>query len=279
MADIRAFLKTKGYTDEELAGMPAKLLNDLADVALEAENGLTARQRAEAIKADLEQSKSQWNEYVLKSDARAAAAEAEVAKQKTYLETLKAQGYQIPDAYLSSEPSKPLNAPGTNAPAAAPAPRDPDKVMSDYFRANIALNSAAARYTRLTGDYLDLESEYADFEKSRRPDEGMTSYLDRKYDLTAKAAAKEAEKKKAYEDGLRAEGRKAAQEEYAKNYGTNPETRIPVATERFAPIRSDESRAQSWNRARAVGNNVTDSIDRRRIEKYATGNIRRETVQ
>ena len=138
--------------------------------------------------------------------------------------------------------------------------------MSNYFRANMDVMSAVQRYARLTGEFLDPAAEYEDFDKNKRPGEGYKAYVDRKYDLTGKEQAKAAEAQKAREDALRAEGRKAAQEEFAKAHGANPETRNPRAS-RFDVIRSDEGRTASWNRARSSAV-ATDAVDRSRVTKY-----------
>lgn len=268
MADIKKFLREKGYTDEQLAGMDAKMLGDLTDLAVQMEEGITARQRAEQIKADLEVVKGQWNEYVLKSDTRTAKAEAELAKQKTFLKELKTMGYPVPDAYLEGSDVPPqLNQPGSDKPAAAAASPNYSDEIFNAAKANMALISMSNKYRALTGSELDPEMEYEDFNKNRRPNENLRTYIDRKYDLGAKEAAKAEEKKKAYEDGIRAEARKAALAEFQQANGANPETRNPKTT-KFDVIRKDEGRANTWNRAHIRG--VADSVDKRRIEKYAS---------
>lgn len=263
MADIKKFLKTKGYTDEQLAGVDQKMLTDLAELATEMEEGITARQRAEQIKQDLEVVKGEWNKYVVQSDSRAAAAEGRVAQLQAHLKALKAQGYEIPDAYMGEAATEPVKKPES----AAPPTRDGSQDLLSYAKANMALISMSNKYRALTGSELDPEIEYEDFEKNKRPNENLRTYIDRKYDLSAKEAAKAAEKTKAYEDNIRAEAKKEALAEYQKTNGANPETRNPKAS-KFDVIREDKDRSAGWNRPR--NGTQADAIDRRRIEKYAS---------
>ena len=63
------------------------------------------------------------------------------------------------------------------------------------------------------GHGLDIESEYEDFGKNKRPNENLRAYVDRKYDLTAKATERDNKKKSDYEEKLRKEGEERYAEE------------------------------------------------------------------
>ena len=84
--------------------------------------------------------------------------------------------------------------------------RDFDADAAKTRKESLELVTMSNRYRKLTGDELDLTEEYTDFTKNRRPSEGMRTYLDRKYDLSAKESAVAEKKKSDYEEKLRKEG-------------------------------------------------------------------------
>lgn len=259
--DIKAILKAQGLSDEDITTLTGneKYTGALTALAQKAEDGQTAFENATAIQTELKK----YNEttvvpYVTKAQAETAAAKAEVAKHQTYLKSLKDQGYEIPDDYLSAAPAA-----NPNPSPASPAAKDYSDDILNSAKANMSLISMSNKYRSLTGNELDLDQEWESFNKEKRPNENMRAYITRRYDLDTLSAKKEADKKQKYEDGIREEARKAEREELMKKYGANPETRVP-ASSKFDSIANDSERKQSWKTPA-----TRDESSRRRIEKYS----------
>ena len=220
---IQEVLTAEGYNDQEskeLIDNPkhSKLLEKILK---QSEEGTTALLKAQ----ELETSIRKFNDetvipYGAKKDQEAAQARAEAAKYKEYLSSLKAAGYEIPDSYLEAPPEKKVEVAGPKYLEAS----DLDK----QGRAYMSLLSASERARDLLGHGLDIEAEYDDFSKNRRPNEVLRSYIDRKYDLPSKekvkADAKAAADRKVIED--------AAIERYQKEHpqSANPDLRSPSAS-------------------------------------------------
>ena len=241
--DIRAILKARGVADdvaESMIGNPS-YTTILEGFISDAENGKTALLKAQEVEANLKK----WNEetvipYGRQADEKVASANAELAKTRAYLKSLKDAGYEISDALLG---------PSEATPAAKVEPNAPKDYTSDIFSAakvNMELISLSNKYRKLTGDELDPVVEYDDFTANKRPGENLRTYVDRKYDLQGKAAAKEAETKKKYEDGIREEARKAAIAEYEQKHGSNGETRVPQSSrfDKFQELPAEKK--NSW---------------------------------
>ena len=84
--------------------------------------------------------------------------------------------------------------------------------LDSQGKAYMSLLSLSERARDLLGHGLDIENEYEDFGKNKRPNENLRAYVDRKYDLTAKATERDNKKKSDYEEKLRKEG----EERYAE---------------------------------------------------------------
>ena len=242
--DIRAILKARGVADdvaESMIGNPA-YTSILEGFVTDAENGKTALLKAQEIETNLKK----WNEetvipYGRQADEKVASANAELAKTRAYLKSLKDAGYEISDALLGpAEVTPPPEK--KNSPDAV----DYDGKILTAAQANMSLISMSNKYRKLTGDELDLDIEYSDFNANKRPGENLRSYIDRKYDLQGKAQAKEAETKKKYEDGIREEARKSAIAEYEQKHGSNGETRVPAASkfDKFKELPAEKK--NSW---------------------------------
>jgi len=258
--DIRAILKARGVADdvaESMIGNPA-YTSILEGFITDAENGKTAMLKAQEIETDLKK----WNEETLiptytKKDQEYAKAQAKLAEKTEYLKSLKAQGYDVPDAWIDES-------------AAPPPKKDETSSAKDYTsdivtaaKVNMELISLSNRYRKLTGEELDPVTEYEDFDKAKRPGETLRAYIDRKYDLAGKEQAKEAEKKKKYEDGIRDEARKAAIAEYEQKHGSNGETVTPSASkfDKFRELPAEKK--DSWKTS--VGREASNAA---RQEKY-----------
>lgn len=263
--DVKAILKARGLDDEQSKALienPA-YATLLESFIKEAEDGKTAYQKAQEI----EQNLKTWNEtqvvpYVRAADEKVAKTEAQLAATRAHMKALKDAGYDIPDSYLDSPSPAKVEPPVT---AKGLTQEDIDKRAMDIAKTNMSLVSLSNRHRGLTGQELDLDNEYSDFEQNKRPNENLRSYIARKYDHEGLQAKRqqEAEQKKLDEYAA-----KKVQEEKAKwtqSNGVNPETRNPKSS-RFDEISKQEGRAQLWQ-TRAGREQATKA----RLEKYTQG--------
>jgi hypothetical protein len=261
--DVRAILKARNLTDDQAN----VLMNDPAYATLletfitEAENGKTAMQKAQEIEGNL----TKWYNndvvtYVRSADERAAKAEARVSEQQQYLKSMKGAGYDVPEAWLEAQQTPSPKSDST--PSSGISKEDFDKRTTDVAMTNMALVSLSNRHRKLTGDELDLDTEYTDFQANRRPEENLRTYVARKYDHAGlqKKADDAREQKKL--DDYAAEKIQSAKAEWAAANGSNPEIRNPRAS-RWDGIRADEGRTQLWQTAKG-----REEATRRRLEKY-----------
>lgn len=181
-------LQADGLSAEEISVLTAnpKYTASLEKMRAQAEEGTTALLNAQKIKADIEEFNTKTViPYGVKKDQETASALAEVAKHKAYLKSLKDSGYDIPDAYLEAAP---VTLPTT--PAATPSGISASD-LDNQGRAYMQLLSVSEKARDLLGHGLDIEAEYEDFGKNKRPGEVLRGYLDRKYDLTSKQKSKD----------------------------------------------------------------------------------------
>ncbi len=243
--DIRTILKERGVADadaEAMIGNPA-YKSILEGFQADAEAGKTALLNAKKIEQDLKDWKTNVvDPHYLKKDQEFASAQAKLAERTAYLKSLKDQGYDVPDAWLADGP------PADPAKTAAPvipagtyvAPAD----LDNQGRAYMSLMSMSERARDLLGHGLDVEAEYDDFGKNKRPGEKLRDYIDRKYELTTKQrdkdAARVAAEHKAIED--------AAIEKYKTEHpqSSSPELATPAATKFDKFQKLPEERRNSW---------------------------------
>lgn len=239
---IEEILKAEGYTDDEakiLIENP-KYAGTLKKLVDNAENGQTALLKAQ----ELETSIRKFNDdtvipYGAKKDAEAAQARGEAAKYQTYLKSLKDAGYEIPDAYLSAAPEAPKVEPV--APDGRYAGKDD---LDKQGRAYMSLLSMSEKARDLLGHGLDIEAEYDDFGKNRRPSETLRDYVSRKYDLSSLEKARKDKEKSDYEEKLRKEG----EERYSKAHprSENEELRTPAASKFDKFQKLPDEKKNSW---------------------------------
>jgi hypothetical protein len=197
---LQEMLQADGLSAEEITTLTSnpKYAASLEKLRVQAEEGTTALMNAGKLKEDIEKfNKETVIPYGLKKDQETAAALAEVAKHKAYLKSLKDSGYDIPDAYLEAAPVV------KETPVASAGPNYSDEIVN-AAKANMSLISMSNKYRALTGEELDLDAEYRNFEQNKRPGENLRAYIDRAYDLPskekAKSEAKAAADRKAIED-------------------------------------------------------------------------------
>ena len=262
--NIKEILKARGLDEEQsktLIENPA-YASLLESFVKEAEDGKTAYQKAQEIEANLKT----WNEtqvvpYVRGADEKVAKVTAQLAATQAHLKALKDAGYDIPDSYLDSpSPAKvePVVPKGLTQ-------EDIDRRAMDIAKTNMSLVSLSNKHRGLTGQELDLDTEYQDFETNKRPSENLRSYIARKYDHEGLETKR---KQEAEQKRLDEYAAKKVQEEKAKwtqSNGVNPETRNPKSS-RFDEISKQEGRAQLWQ-TRAGREQATKA----RLEKYTQG--------
>ena len=257
---IVEMLQADGLSAEEiqvLTGNP-KYAASLEKLRAKADEGDTALLKATKLKEDIETFN---NDVVIpygnKKDQETAQAKGELARAQAVLQSLKDAGHDIPDAYLSTPtpPPTPTSTPSTNYVA--------PEALEQQGKAYMQLLSVSERARDLLGHGLDIEAEYEDFQKNRRPGEVLRTFLDRKHDLPGKAAAKEAAAKAADQKKIE----DAAIEKYKAEHPTsaNPETATlrPTKFDRLANL--DGERKQLWQTAQGREKATQD-----RIAKYAT---------
>ena len=261
--DVKAALKARNLDDaqiETLMTNPAHA-GILESLMKEAEDGKTAYMNAQKIESDLKT----WNEnqvvpYVREADEKVAKTQAKLSAMETHMKTLKERGYDIPDAYFDA-------APPVVAPKSEPSfdPKVFDERAMDIAKTNMALVSLSNRHRKLTGDELDLETEYSDFEKNKRPQENLRTYIARKYDHDGKQSALSAAAEQKKLDDYASEKLKVAKAEWTQANGVNPETRIPKSSRWDAIKGEDEDRSKDWQTAAG-----RERATQQRLAKYTT---------
>lgn len=260
--DLKKILKDRNLSDEQIDALITKpeYASVLEAFVKEAEDGKTAYQKAQEIESNLKT----WNEtqvvpYVRGADERVAKTEAKLAQVTAHMKSLKGLGYDIPDAYLDESTPSPT-------PSKSESAFDPkmlDERAMDIAKTNMALVSLSNRHRKLVGDELDLDVEYQDFEKNKRPQENLRSYVARKYDhdgLAAKATAAARQKEL---DDYAATKIAAEKAEWKKSNGSNPETVLPRSS-RWDAIKQDEGRTKLWQTAEGRA-----KATQQRLEKYS----------
>ena len=232
---IEEVLAAEGYTPEEQTALLGNPKNKglLTKILQQSEEGTTALLKAQELETNIRKFNDETViPYGAKKDQEAAAARAEAAKYQTYLKSLKDAGYDIPDAYLSVAPEK-----------VEPAKVEPKYVqaadLDSQGKAYMSLLSLSERARDLLGHGLDIESEYEDFGKNKRPNENLRAYVDRKYDLTAKATERDNKKKSDYEEKLRKEGEERYQKANPRSANDGIATPRASKFDRFQKLPDD----------------------------------------
>lgn len=256
---INEVLTAEGLTADEIKVLTEnpKYAGALTKLLSQSEEGTTALLKAQ----ELEQSIRKFNDetvipYGAKKDQETAKARAESAKYQEYLKSMKEAGYDIPDAYLTAAP--------TETPKIEPAQPKYMQAsdLDNQGKAYMALLSASERARDLLGHGLDIEAEYEDFGKNRRPNEVLRSYIDRKYDLAAKDTARKEEKAKKEREAIE----NAAIERYKTEHPetSNPELRMPAAS-KFDRVKSQpDERKNLWQTQRG-----REEATKARRDKYS----------
>jgi hypothetical protein len=256
---IQEILQAEGLSADEITTLTSnpKYTSVLDKYRQKSEQGETALLNAKQIEENLNKfNRETVIPYGIEADKKVAKANAELAKTQAYLKSLKESGYDIPDDYMNVAPTP------VATPVAAPS-GDYSKEILTAAEANMSLISLSNRYRGLTGDELDVDNEYQDFKQNLRPGENLRSYIDRKYDLTAKAAAKTAEKEQKRLDAYAAEKIEKYKAEHP--ISSDPERSAPRPTKFDRLVNQDADRKQLWQTAEGREKATQD-----RIKKYSS---------
>lgn len=197
---------------------------------------------------------------------RAAAAEARLAARTGWLQSLKTQGYDIPDEVIGA--GAPVSTVGVT-------PTDPPRTDTGQFMTRdewdkrarsiapdlVTLTALSNEYQYLNGKpYTDINADFAEASKQGKP---LTEYVRAKYDFQGKHAAKEqaaaeSSYQERYQKDLAAERSKWAQEN-----GPNPNTRVPLPSSFDKLAKQPGFDSKSW--ANAESRNANRQA---RLEKF-----------
>jgi hypothetical protein len=245
--DIRAFLAEQGLGEEEITAIvgnaqSAKAMTAALSRYEEGSNALSAAQRERQEATDF------WEQKVTPAlanvDRRVATAESDSARYKTYLQSLKSQGYDVPDALLSGAQTTPVENPG-----------NPAYVTKDYVEqqfATVGKNTAPSliALTKLSNEYTDLHgapylSIEEDFAEAQKRGKSLTDFAREKYSFAAKRAERETKKQQDLINQQVEEKFKVREAELAAKYGSNADLRSPMPS-KFDAIAKLADRKDSW---------------------------------
>lgn len=236
MAEVKDYLKSQGYSDEEVAeGMKnEKLVKTLAE-ALEKAGRIDSAEAAVAeAKAESARLKAESDEFWGQSQAeinKALAAQKALKEQndalqaqlsafRTYNKTLKEQGYAAPDEYVNvpePEPDKPMTRKEWES--------EQRKLQSRFNNDVLAVNDFAAEYQHLIG--TPYTSSASDFEEARKHNKPFVEYARGKYEIDKKRDERKASEQKKLNDAEVERMYKAKEAELTAKYGNMPELRPP----------------------------------------------------
>lgn len=257
MADIRAYLAEQGLTAEEIAAvvgnekttkaMTAALAKYDEGVSLSTK-ATTDLEAAEAAKKDAEDFyETKVTPALAGIDKKVAMANSEAARYKAYLQSLKDQGYDVPADVLAA-PVDPSKNPTNPNPTNGFTREDFNKEMQGTGLTLVSLNSLSNEYFDLYGSpYLTGEQDFAEAQKARKP---MREFVRDKYKFEEKRTAKAAAADQARIDKIVGERVATEKQKLVEQYGSNPETRAPLAS-KFDKIEKSRETAgkDAWKSA------------------------------
>ena len=252
--DIKAYLAEQGLTAEEIAAL---IGNEKAMKAMNAalgkyDEGVSLASKAqtdlEAANTARTEAEKFWEEKVTPAlagvDKKVATASSEAARYKAYLQSLKDQGYDVP-ADLLTAPTTTTTTTTTPTSGNFLSREDFTKEMQGTGLTLVQLNALSNKYQDLYGTpYLTGEEDFIEAQKARKP---MRQYVAEKYKFDDKAREKAAAAENARLDAVRKDERDKVTAELTAKYGSNPETRAPLASKFDRIEKSREGAAKdSW---------------------------------
>ena len=259
--DIKVYLAEQGLTPEEITALVG---NEKAAKAMTAalskfEEGTAMATRSaaelETARAEKEEAETFWKEKVQPAlssvDRKVASANSEAARYKTYLQTLKEQGYDVPDELLAA----PVNPANPN-----PNPANPDYMTREEFRRAAAgtapdlvtLISLSNEYQDLYGKpYIEADSDFAEAVKAKKP---MRDFVRDKYKFSDKRKERDAAAEQTRIDTLVAAQLATKEAALVAKYGSNPNLSSPMASrndkvQKIAEARNDSFKSSAGREA------------------------------
>jgi len=255
---INEFLAEQGLTAEEITAVVGNEKQAKAmSAALEKFNlGQESLTKAETEKAE---TAKYWADKTTElqngvnrltaAEKKAAIAEAERARLSGYLTSLKDSKYDVPEEFLTAAPEK--------KPEPQYMTRDDWEQRARGIAPDlVTLTSLQARYQHLLGQpYIDIDKDFAEAQKAGKP---LSEYASTKYNFAGKQAEREQKADQERLDKYATEKVTAAQAEWAKNNGSNPNTASP------RPSTFDRLQKE-----RGINENAWKSPDARKANKEA----------
>lgn len=259
--DIKVYLAEQGLTPEEITALVG---NEKAAKAMTAalskfEEGTAMATRSaaelETARAEKEEAETFWKEKVQPAlssvDRKVASANSEAARYKTYLQSLKDQGYDVPDELLAA-PANPANP--------NPNPANPDYMTREEFRKAAAgtapdlvtLISLSNEYQDLYGKpYIEADSDFAEAVKAKKP---MRDFVRDKYKFSDKRKERDATAEQTRIDTLVAAQLATKEAALVAKYGSNPNLSSPMASrndkvQKIAEARNDSFKSSAGREA------------------------------
>ena len=259
--DIKVYLAEQGLTPEEITALVG---NEKAAKAMTAalskfEEGTAMATRSaaelETARAEKEEAETFWKEKVQPAlssvDRKVASANSEAARYKTYLQSLKDQGYDVPDELLAA----PVNPANPN-----PNPANPDYMTREEFRKAAAgtapdlvtLISLSNEYQDLYGKpYIEADSDFAEAVKAKKP---MRDFVRDKYKFSDKRKERDATAEQTRIDTLVAAQLATKEAALVAKYGSNPNLSSPMASrndkvQKIAEARNDSFKSSAGREA------------------------------
>lgn len=203
---------------------------------------------------------------------RAAAAEARLAARTGWLQSLKTQGYDIPDEVIGA---------GAPVTPVGVTPVDPPRTDNGQFMTRdewdkrarsiapdlVTLTALSNEYQYLNGKpYTDINADFAEASKQGKP---LTDYVRAKYDFQGKHAAKEQAASEASYQERYAKDLAAERSKWAQEHGPNPNTRVPLPSSFDKLAQQPGFDSKSWSNAETRKANRAA-----RLEKFSNASFK-----
>ena len=256
--DIRTYLAEQGLTKEEIDALVGneKAAKAMTSALAKFEEGTAAAAEAttklEAANAATTEAEKFWNDKVTPAlagvDKKVATATSETARYKAYLQSLKDQGYDVPDELLSASGAPGGGGAGAGAKESSTSTNyltreDLNKELSGTGPTLISLMDLSNQYADLYGGpYLTAEADFVESQRARKP---FRDFVRDKYKFETKRQEKSAAAEQTRINSIVDEKVKAKEAELAAKYGSNGELRAPLAS-KFDKIEKIAERKDSW---------------------------------
>jgi predicted glycosyl hydrolase (DUF1957 family) len=248
---VAELLKAANVKDEVIAGLPPDVVTALTGYVSQADTTLqtAAQKEAEAAEAlrQAEFAKSDTQKYVeeygVKLD-KTATLEANNKAMVAYLETLKAQGYDVQIPTASAEAAKPV-VPGS--PAIGANAVDEGRILGRVGNVMSQWMDANNEHIRLYGTPIpDPSTSVA--EEAARARKPIGEYLAEKYKFSDKRREKTAADMQKEKDAYAKQKVDEALRAQAEKYGNNPNLRAgETSRNSVIPIKHDEFEKATGN--------------------------------